>query len=271
MVPLNDSDLRRWRKSERFYQRLAEELHAKLQREKSLHLYAPLADAYFNLGKLDDAIALLRSVLLSMPSNRSARILLAQALLKRREKSDRAEARSILIEVAGRWPDSPAANGLLAAIFASEGEHQKASDVFSRLIVYYPDSKYILSQARVYQDAAARSKKESAFKDPLRERRLRGDAGAGSRRSQAGFRSPSTERFERLFRTHDTKRLFARDGAARASSSEATPALDPSSLGASKPVKKSARPQRAPTSAIDRLEGLLRAIENLRRADLRAK
>jgi hypothetical protein len=170
MSTLEEIELAEWRKTPTFYRRLVDELYRKTRASRGSYLFIPLADAYANLGEVDDAIAVLRGGLVTHPSSRAAKVLLAQLLYDREEV---AESRRLLEEVVARWPDVPAAVALLAKIVSREGDVDTPVALTERLSASYPDSRYVhrlvAHYARLKAEATAAVAEEVVPPAPAQE------------------------------------------------------------------------------------------------------
>ena len=100
-----------------------QKLEEKLRKDPTSKLFFPLAEEYTKVGRLHEAIALLRSGIKAHPDFLGARVALGKALLSKGQVS---EAKREFEQVVTANPDNLMAHKKLAAIYAKEGDKRKA-------------------------------------------------------------------------------------------------------------------------------------------------
>jgi tetratricopeptide (TPR) repeat protein len=100
-----------------------QKLEEKLRKDPKSKLFFPLAEEYAKLGRLDQAINLLRTGTKAHPDFLGARVALGKVLLS---KGQTAEAKKEFEQVIAANPDNLMAHKKLAAIYVKEGEKDKA-------------------------------------------------------------------------------------------------------------------------------------------------
>ncbi|MFZ5862262.1 MAG: tetratricopeptide repeat protein [Nitrospirota bacterium] len=100
-----------------------QKLEEKLRKDPTSKLFFPLAEEYAKIGRVDEAIALLRTGVKAHPDFLGARVALGKALFR---KGLHVEARQEFEQVIAANPDNLMAHKKLAAIYLKDGERDKA-------------------------------------------------------------------------------------------------------------------------------------------------
>ncbi len=100
-----------------------QKLEEKLRKDPASKLFFPLAEEYAKVGRVDEAIALLRTGIKAHPDFLGARVALGKVLFS---KGQLAEAKQEFEQVIAANPDNLMAHKKLAAIYLKDGEKDKA-------------------------------------------------------------------------------------------------------------------------------------------------
>ncbi|HET8761196.1 MAG TPA: tetratricopeptide repeat protein [Nitrospiria bacterium] len=100
-----------------------QKLEEKLRKDPASKLFFPLAEEYAKIGRLDEAIALLRTGVKAHPDFLGARVALGKVLLT---KGQTAEAKKEFEQVVAANPDNLMAHKKLAAIYFKDQDRDKA-------------------------------------------------------------------------------------------------------------------------------------------------
>jgi tetratricopeptide (TPR) repeat protein len=100
-----------------------QKLEEKLRKDPASKLFFPLAEEYAQVGRLDEAIALLRTGVKAHPDFLGARVALGKVLFS---KGQFAEAKQEFEQVIAANPDNLMAHKKLAAIYLKDGAKDKA-------------------------------------------------------------------------------------------------------------------------------------------------
>lgn len=113
------------------------------QEDNSSIVFFPLAEAYRKTGQTEQAIRLCQIGLDKHPNYMGARVVLARALLERKQTE---EAKSELETVVQNIPYNLLASKLLAKIYIQEGELAKAVSRYRIIAGFYPEDREISKQ-----------------------------------------------------------------------------------------------------------------------------
>jgi tetratricopeptide (TPR) repeat protein len=100
-----------------------QKLEEKFRKDPTSKLFFPLAEEYTKVGRLQEAITLLRTGIKAHPDLLSARVALGKALLSKGQTED---AKREFEQVVTANPDNLMAHKKLAGIYAKEGDKRKA-------------------------------------------------------------------------------------------------------------------------------------------------
>jgi tetratricopeptide (TPR) repeat protein len=112
-----------------------QKLEEKFRKDPASKLFFPLAEEYLKVGRLQEAIGLLRTGIKAHPDFLSARVALGKALLN---KGQTEEAKREFEQVVTANPDNLMAHKKLAAIYLKEGNKPKASSSCDVILAVNP-------------------------------------------------------------------------------------------------------------------------------------
>jgi tetratricopeptide (TPR) repeat protein len=147
---MTNTELKLWRRTLEFHRELADRFANVLSQRKSSYLFVCRADALAYIGRIDDAIKILKNGLAEHPHYRAAQILLAELYY---DKGDIAAAYEILGPTLEKWPDVTAGVSLMCRIHAKLGNYESACRLADELLAINPDSTFVAQMAHRYRRA----------------------------------------------------------------------------------------------------------------------
>jgi FimV-like protein len=139
----------------------AEEL-AKNPKSKA---FVPLADAYRQLGRYEEAVQVARKGLAIFPHYVAAKLALARACF---ENGDADPAAQLLEDVLHTAPDNLLANRILAEVYSEKGERDKAIPLLKKLLALEPGDEWSANRLQALEGPVSAPEPRSPPKPGIR-------------------------------------------------------------------------------------------------------